>query len=439
MRSACMKTLLVSAGLIVWQGSALAACPQGTQDLSATYPQGLPGSDLVNRPACGLAGTLLQNTTLTADNTYLLQGAVYVGTEAQNAALTINAGVTVRGSNGRDFLAIRRGSKIFAEGRADAPIVMTGFEPGKTTRGQWGGLVVNGRSTLNQCRDVNASVCENSPEGGVDASYGGTIANDNSGVLRYVRIEYPGFEVSPDNELNGLTLNSVGSGTTVDYVQVIGSNDDGIELFGGTVNLKHIVIAGSQDDGLDWDFGWTGKAQYVLIKQFADDGNNGIEADNNVNNQAAAPRSNPTIANLTIIGGSPKKGDGILLRRGTGASFFNSVISGAASSCINLDDAETFNARQVKFEGVVAKCSTTFADSSADPFTVSSLFNQSGTNVEADPMLNGYAVQDENSPAFSTFVDLSRDSFFEEAFFAGAVETLSGSSADWTQGWVKGL
>ncbi|HET9237397.1 MAG TPA: hypothetical protein VFO10_09110 [Oligoflexus sp.] len=439
MRSACMKTLLVSASFIVWQGSALAACPQGTLDLSATYPQGLPGSDLVNRPACGLAGTILQNTTLTSDHTYLLQGAVYVGNEAQNAALSINAGVTIRGSNGRDFLAIRRGSKIFAEGRADAPIVMTGFEPGKTTRGQWGGLVVNGRSTLNQCRDANASVCENSPEGGVDASYGGTIANDNSGVIRYVRIEYPGFEVSPDNELNGLTLNSVGSDTTVDFVQVIGSNDDGIELFGGTVNLKHIVIAGSQDDGLDWDFGWTGKAQYVLIKQFADDGNNGIEADNNVNNQAAAPRSNPTIANLTILGGSPKKGDGILLRRGTGASFYNSVISGATSSCINLDDAETFNARQVTFEGVVAKCSTTFADSSADPFTVSSLFNQSGTNVEADPMLNGYAVQNENSPAFSTFVDLSRDSFFEEAFFAGAVETLSGSSADWTQGWVKGL
>ncbi len=439
MRSACMKKLLVSAGLVIWQGSAYAACPQGTQDLSATYPQGLPGSDLVNRPACGLAGTILQNVTLTADNTYLLQGAVYVGNEVQNAELSINAGVTIRGSNGRDFLAIRRGSKIFAEGRADAPIVMTGFEAGKTTRGQWGGLVLNGRSTLNQCKDASSGVCENTPEGGVDASYGGNIPNDNSGVLRYVRIEYPGFEVSPDNELNGLTLNSVGSGTTVDFVQVVGSNDDGVELFGGTVNLKHIVIAGSQDDGLDWDFGWTGKAQYVLIKQFADDGNNGIEADNNVNNQAAQPRSNPTIANLTIIGGSPKKGDGVLLRRGTGASIYNSIVTAATSSCINLDDVETFSANQVKFEGVIAKCKVTFAESASDPFSVSSLFAQSGTNMEADPLLNGYAAQDENSPAFSTFVDLSRDSFFEEAFFAGAVETLTGGSADWTQGWVKGL
>jgi hypothetical protein len=434
-----MKKLLVSAGLFVWQGSAYAACPQGTQDLSATYPQGLPGSDLVNRPACGLAGTLLQNVTLTADHSYLLQGAVYVGNEVQNASLTINAGVTIRGSNGRDFLAIRRGSKIFAEGRADAPIVMTGFEPGKTTRGQWGGLVLNGRSTLNQCKDASAAVCENSPEGGVDASYGGNIANDNSGVLRYVRIEYPGFEVSPDNELNGLTLNSVGSATTIDYVQVVGSNDDGIELFGGTVNLKHIVISGSQDDGLDWDFGWTGKAQYVIIKQYADDGNNGIEADNNVNNQSAQPRSNPTIANMTIIGGSPKKGDGVLFRRGTGATLYNTIITGANSSCINLDDAETFNAAQVKFEGVIASCNTNFADSASDPYAVSSLFTQTGSNLEADPMLNGYAVQNENSPAFSTFVDLSRDSFFEEAFFAGAVETLTGSSADWTQGWVKGL
>jgi hypothetical protein len=434
-----MKKLYVSAALFVWQGSSYAACPQGTQDLSATYPQGLPGADLVKRPACGLAGTLLQNVRLTADNSYLLQGAVYIGNEVQNASLSIDAGVTIRGSNGRDFLAVRRGSKIFAEGRADAPIVMTGFEPGKTTRGQWGGLVLNGRSTLNQCKDPSAAVCENSPEGGVDASYGGNISDDNSGVLRYVRIEYPGFEVSPDNELNGLTLNSVGSGTTIDYVQVVGSNDDGIELFGGTVNLKHIVIVGSQDDGLDWDFGWTGKAQYVIIKQYADDGNNGIEADNNVNNQAALPRSNPTIANMTIIGGSPKKGDGILLRRGTGASIYNSIITGAASSCINLDDAETFQARLVKLEGVVAKCNTTFADSASDPYAVSSLFTQSGSNVEADPMLNGYFAQNENSPAFSTFVDLSRDRFFDEAFFAGAVETLSGSSADWTQAWVKGL
>ncbi|HYX32172.1 MAG TPA: hypothetical protein VE954_03600 [Oligoflexus sp.] len=439
MRSASMKTLFMSAGLIVWQGTAAAACPQGTLDLSSTYPQGLPGSDLVKRPACGLAGTIQQNLTLSASNTYLLQGAVYVGNEVQNATLTINAGVTIRGSNGRDFLAIRRGSKILAEGRADAPIVMTGFEAGKTTRGQWGGLVLNGRSTLNQCKDATAAVCENAPEGGVDANYGGNVPNDNSGVLRYVRIEYPGFEVSPDNELNGLTLNSVGSGTTIDYVQVVGSNDDGVELFGGTVNLKHIVISGAQDDGLDWDFGWTGKAQYVLIKQSTDDGNNGIEADNNVNNQAASPRSNPTIANMTIIGGSPKKGDGILLRRGTGVSVFNSIITGANSSCINLDDAETFTARLVKFEGVIAKCASSFADLATDPYAVSSLFNPSGSNLEADPMLKGYAVQDENSPAFSTFVDLSRDSFFEESFFAGAVETLSGSSADWTQGWVKGL
>ncbi|HYX34298.1 MAG TPA: hypothetical protein VE954_14440 [Oligoflexus sp.] len=439
MRSVCMKMLLASAAFSFWQCSVFAACPQGTQDLSATYPQGLPGSDLVERPACGLAGTLLQDVTLTTANTYLLQGAVYVGSEAQNATLTIDAGVTIRGSNGRDFLAIRRGSKILAEGRADAPIVMTGFEPGRTTRGQWGGLVLNGRSTLNQCKDATAAVCENTPEGGVEANYGGTIPDDNSGILRYVRIEYPGFEVSPDNELNGLTLNSVGSGTTIDFVQVVGSNDDGVELFGGTVNLKHIVISGSQDDGLDWDFGWSGKAQYVLIKQYADDGNNGIEADNNVNNQAAQPRSNPTIANLTVIGGSPKKGDGVLFRRGTGATLYNSIITGANSTCINLDDIETFNAGLVKFEGVLAKCGTTFADLATDPFTVSSLFNTSGTNLEADPLLNGYAVQDENSPAFTTFVDLSRDSFFEEAFFAGAVETLSGASADWTQGWVKGL
>ncbi len=435
-----MKQVLVTGVFAAWCLPAMAACPQGTLDLSSSYPLGLPGSDLVNRPACGLAGTLLQDTALTAENTYLLQGAFYVGNEIQNAKLKVAAGVTIRGSNGRDFLAVRRGSQIFIEGTQTAPVVMTGFEPGKTTRGQWGGLVLNGRSTLNQCKDPSAAVCENTPEGGVEASYGGTIADDNSGVIRYLRIEYPGFEVSPDNELNGLTLNSVGSGTTIDYVQIIGSNDDGLEMFGGTVNLKHIVSLGSQDDSMDWDFGWTGKAQFILLKQFADDGNNGIEADNNVNNNAAAPRSNPTIANLTAIGGSVKKGDGILLRRGTGLSLYNSIVTGFTTSCLNLDDAETFNAGAIKLEGLVTQCTKTFDDKATDPFLVSALFAKSGLNLVSDPLLTGYSIENENSPAFSTFVDLSTvDDFFEEAFFAGAVETLSGSTADWTQGWTVGL
>ena len=440
MASKFTKGILAAGIMTIWQVPAFAACPQGTLDLQATYPTGLLGSDLVSRPACGLSGTFEQNVTLTAANTYLIQGAVYVGNEVKNAKLTIEAGTTLRGSNGRDFLAVRRASQIFVLGTKEAPVVMTGFSPGNTTRGQWGGLVLNGRSTLNQCKDPAAAVCDNTPEGGVDATYGGTIADDNSGVIRYLRIEYPGFEVSPDNELNGLTLNSVGSGTTVDYVQVIGANDDGVEMFGGTVNLKHIVILGAQDDGLDWDFGWTGKAQFVLIKQFTDDGNNGIEADNNVNNFKAAPRSNPTLANLTVIGGSPKKGDAALLRRGTGVSLYNSILTGFTSSCFNLDDAETFTAGSVQFNGLVAQCAKTFDDKATDPFLVSDLFNKSGTNLVQNPMLSGYAVQDENSPAFSTFVDLSGvDSFFEEAFFAGAVETLSGATADWTKAWTVSL
>lgn len=436
-----ISTQVVFAGAIALSHlPAYAACPQGTNDLSAQYPAGLPGSDLVKRPACGLSGTLLQDVRLTAGQTYLLQGAVYVGNEATNAKLSIDAGTTIRGSNGRDFLVVRRGSQIFALGTKQAPIVMTGFEAGKTTRGQWGGLVLSGRSTLNQCKNANAAVCENTPEGGVDATYGGSIPDDNSGTLRYLRIEYPGFEVSPDNELNGLTLNSVGSGTQIEYVQVVGSNDDGVEMFGGTVNLKHIVVSSAQDDSVDWDFGWTGKAQFVLVKQGTDDGNMGIEADNNVNNGQAQPRSNPTLANVTLIGGSPKKGDGILLRRGTGVSLYNSIITGFTSSCLNLDDADTFNAGAVKFSGVIVKCAKSFDDQASDPFSVSQLFLQQEMNVVADPMLNGYLLQNENSPAFSNFVDLSAvDSFFEEAYYAGAVETLSGSSADWTKDWTVSL
>jgi len=435
-----LHKVLFAGAVAIWQLPAIAACPQGTTDLSATYPGGLPGSDLVKRPACGLAATFLADTTLTADNTYLLQGAVYVGDEGNNAKLTIEAGTTIRGSNGRDFLAVRRGSQIFVLGTADKPVVMTGFEPGKTTRGQWGGLVLNGRSTLNQCRVAGSAVCENAPEGGVEATYGGNLPADNSGVLRYLRIEYPGFEVSPDNELNGLTLNSVGSGTTIEYIQVLGSNDDGIEMFGGTVNLKHIVVTGAQDDSIDWDFGWTGKAQFLLVKQATDDGNNGIEADNNVNNFAAAPRSNPVIANMTLIGGSPKAGNGILLRRGTGVSIFNSIVTGFTTTCLNLDDAETFTNAPVKFEGIVVKCAKDFDDKPTDPVLVSSIFGRSDLNLVAEPLLSGYELNDAASPAFSVFSDVTQvDPFFEETFYAGAVETLSGSTNDWTQNWTVGL
>lgn len=433
------KNLVFFSAIALSQVHAFAACPQGTVDLSPTYPAGLPGADLVKRPACGLTGTYLKDLSLTAANTYLLQGAVYIGNEASDAKITIPAGTTIRGSNGRDFLAIRRGSQIFIQGTRAAPVVMTGFEPGNVTRGQWGGLVINGRSTLNQCQNPSAAICENTPEGGVDAMYGGNIADDNSGSIRYLRIEYPGFEVSPDNELNGIGLFSVGSGTTIDYVQVLGSNDDGIEMFGGTVNLKHIVISGAQDDSLDWDFGWTGKAQFILAKQDKDDGNHGIEADSNVNNHAAVPRSNPTIANMTLIGGSPNKGDGLQLRRGTGLTLYNSIVKGFTSSCINLDDAETFSAGSVKFQGVIADCTRTFDDLATDPYLVSSLFTGEN-NVVTDPLLNGYLAKDENSPAFTNFVDLAGlDNFFDEAYYAGAVETLSGDSSDWTTGWTRGL
>lgn len=434
------KNFVFLGAVALSQVPAFAACPQGTADLSATYPQGLPGSDLVKRPACGLTGTYLKDVSLTAANTYLLQGAVYIGDEVSNAKITIPAGTTIRGSNGRDFLAVRRGSQIFVQGTQAAPVVMTGFEPGNVTRGQWGGLVVNGRSTLNQCQNPAAAVCENTPEGGVEAYYGGNIADDNSGSIRYLRVEYPGFEVSPDNELNGVSLFSVGSGTTVEYVQIIGSNDDGIEMFGGTVNLKHIIVSGAQDDSVDWDFGWSGKAQFILVKQDTDDGNHGIEADSNVNDNAASPRSNPTIANMTLIGGSPKKGDGLHLRRGTGLSLYNSIVTGFTSSCLNLDDVETFNSGSIKFEGVIAECTKTFDDLATDPFLVSSLFASSDSNFVGDPLLTNYFIKNENSPAFATFVDLSTiDSFFEEAYFAGAVETLSGESADWTTGWTRGL
>ena len=143
---------------------------------------------------------------------------------------------------------------------------------------------------------------------GDTGEYGGTDPEDSSGILRYVRVEFAGIEFSPDNELNGIAFQGVGSGTVVDYVQVHFNQDDGIEFFGGTVNAKHLYCTGIRDDSFDWTDGWTGKGQFWVAQQRGDDADNGFEADNNGDDNEANPRSNPTIYNVTLVGGSGRTG-----------------------------------------------------------------------------------------------------------------------------------
>ena len=230
---------------------------------------------------CALSGRITASLTLTADKDYLLNGPVFIGDGTAETVLTIEAGTTIYGlkdPGAPGTLIVDRGSKLEANGTKDAPIVFTSDQlEGQRDRGDWGGLIINGYAPINGCDEAPCSA-----EGeGSTGSYGGDDPADSSGTLRYVRVEYAGTLFSEDNELNGIAFQGVGSGTTVEYVQVHMNKDDGIEFFGGTVSAKYVVLTGIGDDSIDWTDGWTGNIQYGIVKQYEDDGDNGIEADNN--------------------------------------------------------------------------------------------------------------------------------------------------------------
>jgi hypothetical protein len=287
-----------------------------------------------------ISGEVTSDRTLKAGNTYTIKGIAYV---VNGAKLTIEAGVKIVGEkSSRGTLVITRGSQIIANGTAEKPIVFT--SDGSTpARGDWGGLVILGRATTNASFNGQAGLGE--AEGGINNGngyglYGGTDDNDNSGVLKYVRIEYAGYAFLPDKELNGLSLFSVGRGTTVDYVQVSFANDDSFEWFGGTVNCKHIIAYKGLDDDFDTDNGYKGNVQFAIgfrDSAVADiSGSNGFESDNDAGGGTLSPQTAPVFSNVTLIGPRPNLTSigntnyrrGIHTRRNSALSTFNSIIIG---------------------------------------------------------------------------------------------------------------
>lgn len=403
---------------------------------SAAYGACPAGTTQVSEKVCKLSGTYTSDLLLTNVNTYLLSGGVFIGKDlTDSASLTIQAGTTVKGESGRDYLVISRGSKILATGNATSPVV---FTSDKKTRGGWGGLVINGRAPINGC---DAALCEAEGEGSTGL-YGGLDVNDNSGVLQYVRIEYAGYQITPDNELNGIAFQGVGNGTLVENVQVHMAADDGMEFFGGTVRVKNIVITGARDDSFDWVNGWTGRGQFIVIKQYDDEGNNGIEADNLSSNANSTPRSNPVLSNVTLLGTSSdaaKGGYGMLLRRGTSINLHNSVVKGFKDGCLDIDDAATFEVAQsdeFAMSSVVFSCDTVAEYEDGDLFNTVDFFealpnNLSMTTVPTDE--KDYIFVNADSMTAATRL---RDRWFQRTDYVGAVES---ADADWTKKWTVGL
>lgn len=251
-----------------------------------------------------LSGDITSNLTLYSNARYFLSGFVYV---KNNATLTIQPGTIIKGVSGtKGSLIIERGSKINAAGTSAQPIVFTSDKaPGLRAAGDWGGIVICGKATTNK-HDSGAGV--GVAEGGIGSLYGGTDDADNSGLLQYVRIEFPGIPLTStaNSEINGLTMYAVGSGTTIDHIQVSFSGDDSFEWFGGTVNCKYLIAHRGLDDEFDTDNGFKGKVQFILgirDPNISDQsGSNGFESDNDADGSTLTPSTKPIFSNATILG-----------------------------------------------------------------------------------------------------------------------------------------
>ncbi|GHT17022.1 hypothetical protein FACS189429_0250 [Bacteroidia bacterium] len=424
---------------------------------------------------------------------YTLVGWVYVDA---GATLTIEAGTVIKGSNvsfdGTEAaqgssLIIKRGAKIVAEGTAAQPIVFTSAKPaGQRQASDWGGIIICGNAKNNATGGVMTV------EGGIEADHGGNNDSDNSGILRYVRIEFGGYPYAVDNEINGLTLGSVGSGTTIDHVQVSYSGDDSFEWFGGSVNAKHLIAYHGWDDDFDTDNGFSGKLQFLLgvrDPKIADQSNsNGFESDNNASGSTSEPITSAVFSNVTLIGPMGQDAafindrtyiDGynwgensgirtgifqaaMQIRRHSRLNCFNSAAVGYPVGLMLSNDGKG-QTQEAAAQGLLKLKNIYFAgmgllgadfdkknpeewsgDISSNYFNTASLNNRSFTTISALGLKQPNSKQPNASYApmagsplltGADFTDaLLNDTFFQQVAYAGA---FSGESDNWASGWTN--
>ncbi|WP_128755219.1 multidrug transporter [Aquimarina sediminis] len=432
-----MKTRNLFKGILIGAAALLSACTVQEDNIGdITINEGNTGE---TSGTITLEGKITESRTLISSEVYELKGGVSV---VDGVTLTIEAGTRiVAGNTGGVFayLAIEQGAKIIAEGTAAQPIV---FTSNKSTPnpGDWGGLLLAGKAPINRGVTATTEVA--------NLTYGGTDATDSSGVLRYVRLEYTGGKINADAEYNGLSLYGVGNGTTLEYIQAFNGNDDGIEFFGGTVNLKYAIVSGAGDDSFDWTDGWIGNGQFWIAQQTTTAGDRGIEADNLKSNNAAAPFSNPTLSNITLIGAEDGDGKnkGILFRRGTKVSIYNMIIKGFAKG-IELNDDQTFtnlNNNELTIRNSIIDNANSF-DVSDGTATVDlsdfASFNNysldpSGTAIPTGFEITGFRGTYEYTTAadgVDNFDPSTLGAFFDAANYAGALQESDTWTSDWTR------
>ena len=349
------------------------------------------GEGPVNVPSTTtLTGNINTTTTLTSDKVWTLKGYVYV---TDGAKLIIQPGTTIVSDVAeKGALCIERGSQIIAEGTPTKPIVFTSGRPeGQRSPGDWGGIVILGRAKTNRSSEPTI-------EGGIGRPYGGTNDSDNSGVMRYVRIEYAGIAALPNSEINALTLGGVGNGTILENIQTIYANDDAFEFFGGNVNGKNLYAFATADDDFDFDFGYTGTITNGVAKrdpQFVDSGDagNGVECDNDGTGSAAQPYTHPKLFNMILIGPNvstalSNHNLGLRFRRSTQFTMKNSVVWGWMKGGLSLESNET--AQFVK-DGV-----SVFENNSVGTFNPTLNFISRATTILTSEQLKTLALSKSN-------------------------------------------
>ncbi|HEX8225127.1 MAG TPA: hypothetical protein VF605_15015 [Allosphingosinicella sp.] len=449
-------------------GTPAAACPQGTVD------RGVIATAWRN---CEMSGRINDDYTVQKlpGVIYSLAGPVNVGTDVGGdgalaggdaVTLTVQAGVTIFGSSGNDYLVINRGSRINAVGNATQPIIFTAranVEGTATdsTQGLWGGVILLGRAPISDCNTAvpgGSAACQQVIEGTTGSFYGGNLATDNSGTMRFVQIRYSGFAIAPGNELQGLTMGGVGNNSTIDHIQIHNSSDDGIEIFGGRVNAKHLVVTGADDDGLDTDLGYRGTIQFVIgVQRDGQNGDSMIEADSN-GNEDALPRQYTRVSNATFVQRSTVQGGNtILLRGGTDYALINSIVVGP-QACLDIDATSGTTIRAADnalqdigppiFRSVALACPTPFRDDgNVTVAEIQAIFG-SGSNGNVSnftsTLMNifvnggnetGVAATDPtsfNADQFAT-VNAAAPNRLEAAAYVGAVRNAADT---WYSGWT---
>lgn len=408
------------------------------------------------------------------DGVHVFEDMLQVGEDVSDGAisegptLTIEAGTTVAWTSSNDYLLITRGSKINASGEVAEPIILTGYEDAVADVADpfatqlWGGVVINGRGVTNKCDDEQRSTdtCHIESEG-QPSHYGGNNNADNSGVLRYVVIKHSGSEAAPGDELNGLTLNAVGSNTIIENVQVYSTYDDGVEFFGGAVNVKNLVALYVRDDSIDYADGWVGSVTNALVIHHQSDGNRCIEADNQGSAFSARPLTNANVAHLTCIISGNDEGthgdsEGVLLRRGVATQLRDSIIydgyartmlGNSGNECLELDDAETRSNAQ---DGTSSIKSTLIAceEATKDNLENGDAVGSWVTNADTYTLNTNNVIETESDDpdvsilggskgffTLSTLVDANGETINIPSTDGTTIGAVS-ESDDWTAGWT---